>query len=307
MPISEAIAPGLGDPLDVVGRAGQLEAVGVARAPSRCTDVDLLERRGDGRLGLERRPGRRPTRTARRRRPARSRGMSVVDRRLRLAQSRTRRSRSRGFCRASPTGRSLCPSIEGARSGQPLRVGEPPGAVGISRHLGAREGSAGEGDRDRGCRGTGAASRLLRTTKVIAVAGSAAPWSVPEGRALVTSLRVPATFREPSLEHDRFSGRLVRASTAFPRVCVGGNGPFGGSDDEDSVGQYVGVGVGGGSCLRCGRAGSADRRHHRHHHVQRRPVHARGDDHHRVAGASGHAVRSHRRQRHLRGSRAAAR
>ena len=76
------------------------------------------------------------------------------------------------------------------------------------------------------------------TTKVVAGAVSAAPWPVPEGRALVTSAR-RARHIPRAIAGARTDSRRGRSSgpTAFPRVCVGGNGPFGGSDDEDSAGQ----------------------------------------------------------------------
>ena len=146
------------------------------------------------------------------------------------------------------------------------------------------------------------------TTKVVAGAVSAAPWPVPEARALVTPSGAPATFPAPSPVHGPILGGVGPVvPPRSPASVSGAMDRLEDSDDEDSVGQsHVGVGPRGGSCLRCGRAGSADRRHHRHHHVERRPVHARGDDHRRIAGAPGHAVGGHRRQRHLRRPRAAA-
>ena len=77
-PISEAILPALADAHDVVGAVGQLERVRVAAGDHRWMTSICSSVVADGGALLGRsRPGRRRTRTAPRRRPSRSRGMSV--------------------------------------------------------------------------------------------------------------------------------------------------------------------------------------------------------------------------------------
>ena len=154
----------------------------------------------------------------------------------------------------------------------------------------------------------GARIRSVCTTKGRARAGSSALGFVPTPAALVTRSAAPATFFAPRGE--RADSRDGRSShpTAFPRVCVGGYGPFAWrNSDEEIAGQSrVGDRPRGGSRARSRRPGPADRRHHRNDYVERRPVDAGRDGHGRLAGAAGRAVRRHRRQRHLRRPRPAA-
>ena len=187
---------------------------------------------------------------------------------------RRRRSRSAASARASAT-ECRCARRSTARDSASRFAWASRLAVSlIGRHLGAGRAVPARVIATAVARRSGGRIRPVCNYEAAAGDGSVAHGRRPSDSRVGHAPARPSPHANPRsprrlgiLENGRSSH-----PAAFPRVCVGGYGPLGGSD-EDSVGQsHVGVGPRGGSRLRCWRAGSADRRHHRHHHVERRPV-----------------------------------